>query len=70
MIKGFDVIAHYAGGRFVSGEYDVGRMTLYVSNGTALWNGFPIRLGVPAEITEIVLRASPASQLKPSEENS
>lgn len=42
---------------FVSGLYDVGGMKLYVSNGTGLWNGFPIRLGRPAEITEIILRA-------------
>lgn len=42
---------------FVSGLYDVGDMKLYVSNGTGLWNGFPIRLGRTAEITEIVLHA-------------
>lgn len=42
---------------FVSGLYDAGDMKLYVSNGTGLWNGFPIRLGRPAEITEIVLHA-------------
>lgn len=40
-------------------EAQVWRLTLYVSNGTALWNGFPIRLGVPPEITEIILRADP-----------
>ncbi len=40
---------------FVSGLYDVGGMKLYVSNGTGLWNGFPIRLGRPAEITEFIL---------------
>lgn len=40
---------------FVSGLYDVGNMKLYVSNGTGLWNGFPLRLGRPAEITEITL---------------
>lgn len=59
MISGLDLVAGYANQGFVSGSYDVGKMKLYVSNGTALWNGFPIRLGVPAEITEIVLRASP-----------
>lgn len=59
MISGLDLIAGYANQGFISGSYDVGKMKLYVSNGTALWNGFPIRLGVPAEITEIVLRASP-----------
>ena len=42
---------------FISGWYDVGQMKLYVSNGTGIWNGFPMRLGVPAEITQIVLRA-------------
>ncbi|KEZ67865.1 metallophosphoesterase [Pseudomonas amygdali pv. tabaci str. ATCC 11528] len=57
MIRGLDQVARYANQGFISGRYDVDGMTLYVSNGTALWNGFPIRLGVPAEITEIVLRA-------------
>ena len=41
---------------FVSGMYQVDGMTLYVSNGAGLWNGFLFRLGVPSEITEIVLR--------------
>ena len=41
---------------FVSGVYQVDGMTLYVSNGAGLWNGFMFRLGVPSEITEIVLR--------------
>lgn len=59
MISGLDLVAGYANQGFISGSYDVGKMKLYVSNGTALWNGFPMRLGVPAEITEIVLRASP-----------
>lgn len=56
MIKGLDQIGRYANDGFVSGAYQVGAMTLYTSNGAGLWNGFPIRLGVPAEITEIVLR--------------
>ena len=33
-------------------------MTLYVSNGTALWPGFALRLGRPPELTRITLRAS------------
>ena len=41
---------------FVSGQYRVGGMELYVSNGAGLWNGFLFRLGVPSEITEIILR--------------
>ena len=49
---------------FVSGWYTVdegpnspGRMRLYVNRGAGLWSGFPLRLGVPAEITRIILRA-------------
>lgn len=58
MIRGFDalVVAPLNDG-FASGYYSVGDMHLYVSNGTGLWNGFPIRLGVPAEITEFTLRS-------------
>ena len=41
---------------FVSGKYQVDGMTLYVSNGAGLWNGFLFRLGVPSEISEIILR--------------
>ena len=41
---------------FVSGKYQVDGMTLYVSNGAGLWNGFLFRLDVPSEITEIILR--------------
>lgn len=60
MITGLGQLAKFANQGFVSGRYEVGNMHLYVSNGTALWNGFPIRLGVPSEITEIVLRAGSA----------
>jgi predicted MPP superfamily phosphohydrolase len=56
MILGLNQIARFANDGFISGIYRVGAMTLYVSNGTALWNGFPIRLGVPSEITELTLR--------------
>jgi len=59
MIVGLNQIGKYANQGFVSGMYEVGPMKLYVSNGTALWMGFPIRLGVPAEITEFTLRAAP-----------
>ena len=41
---------------FVSGKYQVDGMTLYVSNGAGLWNGFLFRLDVPSEISEIILR--------------
>jgi len=59
MIRGVDQVVKRANGGYVSGAYRIGDMQLYVSNGTGLWNGFPIRLGVPAEITEFILR--PAS---------
>lgn len=56
-ILGLHVLAQWANEGFVSGQYQVGDMRLYVSNGTGLWNGFPIRLGRPSEITQIVLRS-------------
>jgi hypothetical protein len=42
---------------FVAGRYRRGDAELYVSRGTGFW-GPPMRLGSPAEITEIVLRAA------------
>jgi len=42
---------------FVNGLYNVNGMKLYVSPGTGLWGGFSSRVGVPSEITRIVLRA-------------
>ena len=57
MIVGFDrLVARFNNG-FVSGLYDVDGMSLYVNNGTALWIGFALRLGVPSELTVITLRA-------------
>ena len=56
MIIGMDklLIASPNGG-VVRGEYDIGSMKLYVSAGASLWSGFPLRLGIPPEITIIVL---------------
>ena len=42
---------------FISGLYQVGEMQLYLGNGSGLWPGFPIRIGVQSEIAQIVLRA-------------
>ncbi|WP_245444459.1 hypothetical protein [Microvirga sp. KLBC 81] len=58
MIMGLDRIVARANKGFVSGLYDVEGMPLYVNNGTALWIGFAVRLGVPSELTTIVLRAA------------
>jgi hypothetical protein len=43
---------------WVAGLHRVGASTLYVSCGTGFW-GPPMRLGAPAEITELVLRRAP-----------
>jgi predicted MPP superfamily phosphohydrolase len=42
---------------WVAGRYREGRAQLYVSRGTGFW-GPPLRLGAPAEITEITLHPS------------
>ncbi|HHB1426523.1 TPA: metallophosphoesterase [Serratia odorifera] len=55
MIAGLDRLVASANNGFVSGLYQVGSFNLYVSNGTGIWNGFPFRLGKPAEITLITL---------------
>ena len=40
---------------FVRGWYKADTMPLYVNSGAGLWNGFPVRLGVPSEIARITL---------------
>ena len=56
MILGLDRLVARGNGGFVSGAYSIGDMTLYVSNGTALWPGFALRLGRPSELTLFTLR--------------
>ena len=56
MLLGLDRLVARANAGFVSGRYEIGGMTLYVSNGTGLWPGFALRLGVPSEITRFTLR--------------
>ena len=56
-ILGPNLLTKWANEGFVSGLYHVGSMLLYVSNGTGLWNGLALRVGVPSEITRIVLRS-------------
>lgn len=50
------LIARFNAG-FVNSLYELSQAKLYVSPGTGLWNGFSCRVGVPAEITNIILRA-------------
>lgn len=59
MIIGLSRLVARANNGFVSGLYRVGRMQLYVNNGTGLWPGFALRLGKPAELTRITLRRRP-----------
>lgn len=59
MIRGLDRLVARGNAGFVSGFYAVGAMTLYVSNGTALWPGFALRIGRPPELTRITLRRAP-----------
>ena len=56
MVVGLDRLVARGNGGFVSGVYAVDGMTLYVSNGTALWPGFALRLGRPSELTLFTLR--------------
>lgn len=56
LVVGLDRIFAWANGGYVSGLYTVQDMTLYVSNGTALWGGLALRLGKPPELTRITLR--------------
>ncbi|WP_414058411.1 metallophosphoesterase [Pseudomonas sp. HR96] len=56
MIRPLAPIIARANEGFVAGFYRVGGMQLYVNNGTALWPGFALRLGVPSELTRITLR--------------
>jgi len=58
MVVGLNGIISLLNHGFVSGEYRVDgkrEMQLYVSNGTSLWKGFPVRIGVPAEIVCLTL---------------
>ena len=50
------LISTFNGG-LVEGLYDLGGRALYVSPGTGIWSGFSCRLGVPSEITRIILRS-------------
>ena len=57
-ILGMHWLAQFLNKGFVKDYYRVGDLQLYVSRGTGLWYGFPIRLGISSEITLITLKAS------------
>lgn len=56
MIRGLDLLVGLYNGNWISGRYQVDKMTLLVSNGTWLWQGFPLRLGRPGEMLLITLK--------------
>ena len=60
MLPGLSSLVSASNRGFVSGMYKVGAMHLYVSNGTGIWSGFPIRLWCPPEIAVITLRRAAA----------
>ncbi|NOL49494.1 metallophosphoesterase [Pelistega europaea] len=56
-VWGLTEIVKQVNNGFVSGLYNLDdKGWMYLSNGAGLWNGFPVRLGVPSEISVIVLR--------------
>ena len=56
MVWGFSYLVGRFNENFISGLYRVKNMLLYVSNGSAIWSGFPFRLGHDSEITVITLK--------------
>lgn len=63
MITGLDWLVAHANNGFASGLYNAGSLKVYVSNGTGIWNGFPFRMGKPAEITLITLHVDTKSRI-------
>lgn len=55
-IIGVNLLTKLANNGFLSGIYNLGDMKAYVSNGTGLWHGLGLRLGVESEITQIILK--------------
>ncbi len=56
IIWGVDLIISAFNHFMVSGEYQRNGMKIFVSNGSGIWSGFPVRLGRPAEIALLRLR--------------
>ena len=57
MLLGLNLFVKMFNAGFVSGWYKINDMQLYVSNGTGIWNGFPVRIGCLSEITVLTLRS-------------
>ena len=61
-VFGLDLLVRRINKGYLRGLYEIGPIRLYISTGTALWSGFPLRLGVPSEIPLITLRSPHAKQ--------
>ena len=61
-VFGLDLLVRRVNKGYLRGLYEIGPVRLYISTGTALWSGFPLRLGVPSEIPLITLRSLHARQ--------
>ena len=61
-VFGLDLLVRRVNNGYLRGLYEIGPVRLYISTGTALWSGFPLRLGVPSEIPLITLRSPHAKQ--------
>lgn len=55
-LYGMDYAVAVMNATFVRGWYRLRHALLYVHSGSGLWNGFPVRLGVPSEIALFTLR--------------
>lgn len=56
-MPGIDLLVKKFNNGFLRGFYDVDGMQLYVSPGSSQWNGLPLRIFDPSEITLFILRA-------------
>ena len=61
-VFGLDLLVRRINKGYLRGLYEIGPIRLYISTGTALWSGFPLRLGVPSEIPLLTLRSPHAKQ--------
>ena len=70
-LYGMDYAVAVMNATFVRGWYRLRHAKLYVHSGSGLWNGFPVRLGVPSEIALFTLRKKTADNDKslPKAEN-
>jgi len=56
MIYGLDLLVAFFNLGMYSGEYEVDGTRVFISNGTGIWNGFPLRLGHRSEIVLLTLK--------------